>query len=184
MKILTMSAMAVVLFAAPAIAQNTEPAVSALAADTPAAAPSAPPATPVLADPKADTASPAPVAATSGLGPIAPPPAGLGQIVFFRSGSLFGGAVSCAVSESGVKLSSLYIGHYFIAGAGPGIHSFTVSSEATDTLRLEIEPGETYYVQCSIGMGFMAGRPNLSPSTKEKFTGMKLKQMGAAQPKS
>ena len=60
-------------------------------------------------------------------------------------------------------------GRYHVAITEPGIHSFTVRSEATDTLRMEIEPGETYYSECTIGMGIMAGRPNLSPSDRTAF---------------
>ena len=36
-------------------------------------------------------------------------------------------------------------------------------------LALEIEPDETYFVRCNIGMGVMAGRANLSPSDRETF---------------
>ena len=42
-------------------------------------------------------------------------------------------------------------------------------------LNLEVEPGETYYVIGGISMGVMAGHPNLSPSTKEVYDGMKEK---------
>ena len=51
----------------------------------------------------------------------------------------------------------------------PGLHTFVVQTEAKDTLRIEVEEGETHYVQCTIKMGIMVGRPNLSPSTKAEF---------------
>jgi hypothetical protein len=61
----------------------------------------------------------------------------------------------------------------------PGKHVFTTKSEATDTLNMEIETGETYYVRCAIGAGVVAGRPNLSPVDKalfdEKSSGLKQK---------
>lgn len=72
-------------------------------------------------------------------------------------------------------MSSLPRGKYAVVPVEPGIHSFSVKSEATDTLRLEIEPDETYYAQCSIGMGFMVGRPNLAPSNREAFGAMSSK---------
>jgi hypothetical protein len=106
---------------------------------------------------------------------VAPPAAGKGQVVFFRKGGLMGAAISCAVHENGAKLSSLSPGKYVVVAADPGVHQYSVKSEATDTLRLEVEAGETYYAQCTVGMGVMAGRPNLSPSDAEIFGGMKLK---------
>ncbi|HJQ17928.1 MAG TPA: DUF2846 domain-containing protein [Allosphingosinicella sp.] len=106
---------------------------------------------------------------------LAAPPEGMGQVVFFRK-SVFGGrAISCAVHENGQKISSLPPGNFAVIAATPGVHNYSVKSEATDTLRLEVEAGETYYAKCSIGMGFMAGRPNLSPSDEATFEATKLK---------
>ena len=34
---------------------------------------------------------------------------------------------------------------------------------------MEVEPGETYYINGSMGMGALLYRPNLSPSSKEEF---------------
>lgn len=99
---------------------------------------------------------------------ISPPPQGKGQIVFFRRGG--GGAlVSCAVSENGARVSRLPPGKYFVHVTTPGQHAYTVSSEATDTLNLEVEEGETQFAKCNIRMGIMVGRPNLAPSAKEEF---------------
>jgi hypothetical protein len=86
-----------------------------------------------------------------------------GKIIFFRKGGLMGAAISCAVFEKGAKVNSLPPGKFFEIDATEGVHEYTVRSEATDTLRIEVEAGETYYNECSIGMGIMAGRPNLSP---------------------
>ena len=116
-----------------------------------------------LASP-AIAAEPAPVAPTA----IAAPPEGKGQIVFFRRGGI-GPLISCAVSENGARVSRLPPGKYFVLVTTPGAHSYTVSSEAKDTLNLEVESGETQYAKCNIRMGIVAGRPNLAPSTKEEF---------------
>ena len=118
--------------------------------------------------------SPLPVQAKEAVS-IGAPEKGKGQVVFFRKGGLFGAAISCAVHEKGEKLSSLPPGKYAVIQAEPGIHEYTVASESKDTLRLEIEDGETYYSQCNVTMGVMAGRPNLSPSDKDKFGEMSAK---------
>lgn len=99
---------------------------------------------------------------------IAAPPAGKGQVVFFRTGGT-GFALGCGVNENGERISALGSGKYFVHPTTPGSHSYTVKSEATDLLTLEVEAGETTYVRCKIKMGIMVGRPNISPSTAEEF---------------
>ncbi|HMI40127.1 MAG TPA: DUF2846 domain-containing protein [Sphingomicrobium sp.] len=100
---------------------------------------------------------------------ISAPAAGQGQVVFFRPGKFVGSAIRCTVREDGKMLGRAGNGHYFVVSAAPGAHRYTTKTEATDTLNVEVEPDETTYVKCSIGMGVMAGRPNLSPATPEDF---------------
>lgn len=107
--------------------------------------------------------------------PIAIPsaPAGKGQVVFFRPGGFVGSAVACSVHENGQKVSSLGGGRYFIMAADPGRHEFSVKTEASDKLPLEVEPDETQFVACKIKMGIMVGRPDIRPSTEEEFLAQK-----------
>ncbi|MFN3469650.1 MAG: DUF2846 domain-containing protein, partial [Novosphingobium sp.] len=97
---------------------------------------------------------------------IPPPPPGKGQIVFYRTGTIMGAAMGCAVNENGQKISSLGAGRYFILVTDPGRHEYTVKSEAKDVLALQVEADETQYAMCKIKMGIMAGRPDLRPSTE------------------
>jgi len=99
---------------------------------------------------------------------IPPPPAGMGQVVFYRSG-MMGALISCRVHENGQVVNRLPPGRYFVHPTTPGAHEYTVRSEATDRLRIEVEEGETHYVRCAIGMGFGMGRPNISPQNREDF---------------
>ena len=141
---------ATLLIAAPAVAQDAAPASAAPAAPSSAAA--------------ATTGKSAPTGSLV----IEAPPAGKGRIVFFRP-SATGMLIGCAVHENGATLSRLPNGKYFVNDFDPGVHTFLVESESKDTLRMEVEAGETYYVKCSIAMGIMMGRPNLSPSDKDTF---------------
>jgi hypothetical protein len=124
-------------------------------------------ATPAMAAP----AKPAPV-------PIAlpAPPAGKGQIVFFRPGAM-GFAVGCSVNERGQKISSLGSGKYFVLVTDPGRHEYSVKSEATDTLPLEVEADETQFASCKIKMGIMVGRPDIRPATEAEFRAIKNLKM-------
>lgn len=107
--------------------------------------------------------------ASSKVAVIAPPAPGMGQVVFFRPGKFVGSAIRCTVREDGKMVGRAGNGKYFVLLATPGPHRFTTKTEATDTLNVEVEPDETTYVKCAIGMGVMAGRPNLSPATAEDF---------------
>lgn len=109
---------------------------------------------------------------------IPAPPAGKGQIVFYRAGGA-GMAVGCSVNEKGQKVSSLGSGRYFIMVTEPGRHEFSVKSESKDTLALEVEADETQYAACKIKMGIMIGRPDIRPSTEAEFRAKKLKMVDA-----
>lgn len=111
-------------------------------------------------------------------GLVPAPPAGKGQVVFFREKKFAGAGVRYKVREGEAELGKLSSGTYFIHVTEPGQHEYTVHSEAKDVLNLEVEEGETYYVIGSVTMGFLAGRPNLSPSDQPTFQGMsgELKQ--------
>ncbi len=108
-------------------------------------------------------------------GKIGVPPEGKGQIVFFREKKFAGAAIKYKVREGEVELGKLSSGTYFVHTADPGAHVYTVHSEAKDILNLEVEPGETYYVIGAVTMGFLAGRPNLSPSDETAYAGMAAK---------
>jgi hypothetical protein len=130
----------------------------------------------------AKTAEPAaPAAAPAAASPaIAPPSGDGGTIVFFRASKFVGGAVSFKVREGEQELGKLSSGTYFIANVPAGAHAYTVHSEAKDVLNLEVERGQTYYVQGSVSMGVMVGRPNLAPSDEATFNSMKAKLKDSA----
>jgi hypothetical protein len=98
---------------------------------------------------------------------------GGGTVVFFREKKFAGAAVRFKVRENDVELCKLGSGTYCVVNLPAGAHEFMVRSEAKDTMRMEVEPGETYYVQGSVSMGFLVGHPNLAPSNRAIFEGMR-----------
>jgi Protein of unknown function (DUF2846) len=94
---------------------------------------------------------------------------GKGRIIFWRSGTMMGGAIGCGVNIGTERISAMGAGKYFILDLAPAAYEFNAKSEAKDVLNTEVEAGETSYVKCTIRMGMMVGRPNLSPSTAEEF---------------
>ena len=124
----------------------------------------------------AQAETPAAVPAASGLIPA--PAAGKGQVVFFREKKFVGAAMSYKVREGEAELGKLSNGSYLVLEVEPGTHQYHMQGETKDVLTLEVEAGETYYVQGGISMGVLAGRPNLSPSDQAAFEAMapKLKK--------
>lgn len=103
---------------------------------------------------------------------IAAAPQDKAQIVFFRESKFVGGAIGFKVREGETELGKLRSGKYFVANVEPGKHEYNVHGETKDVLTMEVEAGETYYVLGSLGMGIVAGRPNLSPSDEATFLSM------------
>lgn len=136
-----------------------------------ATAPAAPAAASEAAAPAAATEAPAPAAAD----PSGAAMGNMATVVFFRPSKFVGAAIGFKVRENGVELGKLRNGKYFMLKVAPGTHQYEVHSETKDTLTLEVEAGQTYYVQGVLGMGVVAGRPNLTPSDQSTFEGMKAK---------
>jgi hypothetical protein len=145
-----------------ATTENAKPAEPAKSTETAQAAPPA-------------ATAPAPAAAG-----IAAPSGDFGNVVFFRASKFAGSMVSFKVREGEQELGKLSSGTYFVTQVPAGAHEYTVHSEAKDVLNLEVERGQTYYVQGSISMGFMVGRPNLAPSDAATFNSMKDKLKDSA----
>jgi hypothetical protein len=102
---------------------------------------------------------------------VAPPPPGMGQVVFFRPKTTMGTGQWFNVREDGDALGKLTNGVYFIAPLRPGEHHFTATTEPEfkDKLTLKIDPGETYYVEGMLTKGVVIGVANLTPSDKARF---------------
>jgi hypothetical protein len=139
---------------------------SAFAQTAPDAATAASGAAPGAASAAASAAPAEPAAPAS---PIPPPPEGKGQIVFYRPWNYMGAADWIKIRENGQELGKLYGNWYFVQVADPGPHSYTVAMETTDTLKMEVDPGETYYVEARVGMGVMLYRFSLAPVDGARF---------------
>lgn len=113
---------------------------------------------------------------------LPPPPEGKGQVVFFRPGAYVGMAVSFSIHEGDKGVGKLGNGSYFVLTPDPGAHEYTIQFEAKDALHMEVEAGETYYVQQTIGMGVLAARPHLTPSDKGAFQQLKHMKLSTKLP--
>lgn len=121
------------------------------------------------------------VAFADGAPQIPPPPAGKGQVVFFRPSAFKAMALSYAIREGDRIIGKLGNGSYFVLTAEPGPHEYRVLSDTRDVLHMEVEAGETYYVQQNLDIGFAFGKSNLTPSDATDFTRQKLKARAPAE---
>jgi len=117
---------------------------------------------PVLAE---DAAAPAPAATSA----IAPPPAGKGQVVFFRHMGLMGAPYWAKVREKDAEIGKLSDGVYFVAVTDPGVHTYTAAVTGKDTLRMQVDPGETYYVEGRMTIALLGYNVVLAPSDEAAF---------------
>jgi hypothetical protein len=103
-----------------------------------------------------------PAAARDTEAAVPAPPAGMGQVVFYRSPNM-GTLIGCRVHEDGKVVNRLPHGKYFVHPTTPGIHEYELK---TDLLRVEVKEGETQYVRCTI---IRAGWPDLSLRDRVDF---------------
>ena len=111
------------------------------------------------------------------------PPAGMGQVVFFRQKTALGTAQWFNVRDEGDAMGRLNNGSFFVVPVPAGMHTFSAKTEPEfkDKLTLKIDPGETYFVEAVLTKGVIIGVPNLTPSDRTRFDSI-ANQMQALPP--
>jgi hypothetical protein len=160
-----------------------------LSALAPASAqPAAPPPTQDGASPTAASPPTAQDSAPATVGRAAGDPT-KGHIVFFRPSRLSGAIYAYHIVEVGddgkpaknaPHLADLPNGAASSVDVEPGIHSYNITgpmavNKAEDRLRMEVEPGETYYVEQTLRVGLITGGFRLVPADATRFQGAKVK---------
>ena len=129
----------------------------------------------------ADAAKPADAASA-----VPTPPSGKGQVVFFRRSSLMGFPYWTNIRENDTAYGKLSNGVYFVQTLDPGPHTFNTSVLGKDALKIEVDPGETYYVEGKITMALVGYTVVMAPSDatafQKAFHGMKLAKLAVAGP--
>lgn len=95
-----------------------------------------------------------------------------GIVYFLRESSFGGGGISYFIFEDATKIGVLKSGSYFIHQAAPGKHTYWAETESRAAVTIQVEAGQTYYIEGGVGMGIWAGRPELTEITgkvAEKF---------------
>jgi hypothetical protein len=108
------------------------------------------------------------------------PPAGKGLIVFYREWAWSGAVYSYPVREGKAVIGRLPVATWFVVPAAPGWHTYSVWGRH-DGMQIKIEAGQTYFVQCEIGMGDGSFRSTLTPTQEWRFDAVAAK-LGQTQP--
>jgi hypothetical protein len=90
-----------------------------------------------------------------------PPAKGQSRIVVYRDG-LLGMAVQPTVSVDGRKTGDCQPNGAFLVDVPPGRHEVSAETEVKRTIEVTTARDGTAYVECSIGIGFFVGRPQLA----------------------
>jgi hypothetical protein len=84
-----------------------------------------------------------------------------GLVYFYRESKMLGCAISYNIKEDGNVVGAIGNGTYCFVFSEPGIHTYSASTEAEASRTLDVQAGYTYYIECGVDMGFVAGRPAL-----------------------
>lgn len=86
-----------------------------------------------------------------------------GLVYFYRESKFFGMAISYDIREKATNtvIGAIANGTYFFNFAEPGEHIYTASTESEAARNLTVEAGKTYYIECSVAMGVLAGHPSI-----------------------
>jgi len=82
-------------------------------------------------------------------------------VYIYRPYTVLGSGVRYHVAAQGSDIVYLEPGGYFPYFAEPGEVEFWAETEARESITTDLEPGETYYLKGSVGIGVMIGRPRL-----------------------
>ena len=171
-RIAVFGALAAFALTTSAIAAAQDTTTAAPPASAQATPPSTEQASPAAAAPA--EAAPAAEASVTTSGIIGEPPAGKGMVVLFRPSRFVGAALVFTAREGETIIGSIGNGRYLALPADPGVHSYNI--RGGETIRIEVEEGETYYLQLNIAMGLMSGRGVLAPSDRAAFEAHPLQQ--------
>ncbi|WBQ17482.1 hypothetical protein [Sphingobium yanoikuyae] len=108
----------------------------------------------------------APIPAATAQEPQPTPAQAGGKIVMFRVGSIMGAGVGCPLRYKGQEVVELGRNKFAEWPVPAGSYILT---NKTASVEVNVMPGQTKYVRCTIKPGFMSGRADLQIVDAETF---------------
>jgi len=91
-----------------------------------------------------------------------------GTVYFYRSASLIGAAVNYTIYDDTIVVGKMEPGRVLMYYARPGTRQFTARMESRSTAIIEVEAGKSYFVECGITVGAVAGNPTMRQVTSQR----------------
>lgn len=84
---------------------------------------------------------------------------GKGLVVFYRAKKMKGGAIKFTVKDNRGEYGQLTNGSMISVPVEPGSNTFWSQVISNDSITFEVEAGKVYYIEATVKMGVVAGRP-------------------------
>ena len=96
------------------------------------------------------------------------PPENEAIVYFYRPSRFFGMAISFDIKEKDKVITAMPNNGYYPHQTTVGEHTYTVESiENTDSVTINVEKGESYYISSMLNWGMFVGRPQLEVVSNE-----------------
>ena len=100
---------------------------------------------------------------------IPDPKPGMGQIVFYRSGSTAGNALRFTIQDAnGNTVADLHRGAVNVVDVPPGDNFFRVPEANNTEGTISVKAGETLFIRCYINAATFAGRLQFEEVSRER----------------
>lgn len=108
-------------------------------------------------------------AAASAEGKFPKPPAGKGQVIFYRSGSGAGNSVRFTIQDkSGKTVAELKRGAVNVVPVSPGPNFFRVPEANNTEGTIDVKAGQTIFVRCFLNAATFTGKLQFEEVTAER----------------
>jgi len=91
----------------------------------------------------------------------------LATVYFYRGGQVAGFAISYDVKHENKAIGTVGVNSVVMYRAKPGAQIFKANTEGESSVHLNLEAGKTYFVECGIAAGALAGRPTFRQTFSE-----------------
>ena len=85
-----------------------------------------------------------------------------GLVVFYRTKRFKAGAIKFTVKDSRGEYGQLTNGSIIYVNVEPGSNTFWSQVISSDAITIDVEEGKIYYVEGTVKMGALAGRPKFN----------------------
>jgi hypothetical protein len=87
---------------------------------------------------------------------------------FYRSRSMKGAAITYKVFHDSTLVGQMKPGTVYVCSVKPGVNKFTAKTESKESIFINVEAGKEYFVNCTLAIGMLVGRPKFVLVKKEE----------------